>query len=160
MRVTIGQINTTNGDYEGNTAGIVRANLSETDLYQLNSSTRDEVRANLKKVFASPALQNNEALVDQFLTQRVMTNDGNTVNSVIESIKRKEDFLNDRLGEIKKPTLIVWGKQDGLLPVADAYTFNKGIVGSEVVIFDGCGHAPQVEKVLDFNKAVLAFLAK
>ncbi len=25
MRVTIGQINTTNGDYEGNTAGIIRA---------------------------------------------------------------------------------------------------------------------------------------
>ena len=25
MRVTVGQINTTNGDYEGNTAGIIRA---------------------------------------------------------------------------------------------------------------------------------------
>lgn len=141
-------------------AGIVPANFSEADIYQLNNSTRDEIRANLKRIFATPALQNNEALVDQFLTQRVMTNDGGTINALIESIKRKEDFLNGRLGEIKKPTLIIWGKQDGLLPVADAYVFNKGIAGSELIVFDGCGHVPQFEKALDFNKAVLAFLAK
>ena len=141
-------------------AGIVPANFNEGDVYQLNNSTRDEIRANLKKIFATPALQNNEALVDQFLTQRVMTNDGGTINALIESIKRKEDFLNGRLGEIKKPTLIIWGKQDGLLPVADAYTFNKGIAGSELIVFDDCGHVPQFEKASDFNKAVLAFLAK
>ncbi len=141
-------------------AGIVPANYSEVDIYQLNNSTRDEILANMKKIFATPALQNNEALIDQFMTLRVMTNDGNTINSLIESIKRREDFLNTRLGEIKKPTLIIWGKQDGLLPVADATTFNKGIAGSELVIFDACGHAPQFEKANDFNKAVLAFLAK
>ncbi len=141
-------------------AGIVPANFGEADVYQLNNSTRDEIRANMKKIFATPMFQNNEALVDQFMTVRVLTNDGNTINSLIESIKRKEDFLNDRLGEIKKPTLIIWGKQDGLLPVADAATFNKGIAGSELIIFDGCGHVPQFEKAADFNKAVLAFLAK
>jgi 2-hydroxy-6-oxonona-2,4-dienedioate hydrolase len=114
----------------------------------------------MKRIFATPALQNNEALVDQFMTARVTAGDGGTINSLIESIKRREDFLNDRLGDIKKPTLIIWGKQDGLLPVADAYTFNKGIAGSELLIFDQCGHAPQFEKAADFNKAVLAFLAK
>ena len=141
-------------------AGILPANFNEADIYSLNNSTRDEIRANLKRIFATPALQNNEALVDQFMTARVAVGDGGTINSLIESIKRKEDFLNDRLGEIKKPTLIVWGKQDGLLPVADAYTFNKGIAGSQLVIFDACGHAPPFEKAADCNKAVLAFLAK
>lgn len=141
-------------------AGIVPPNFGEAQVYQLNNSTRDEIRANMKLIFANPALQNNEALVDQFMTARVSSNDGGTINSIIESIKRKEDFLNGRLGEIKKPTLIIWGKQDGLLPVADAYSFNKGIAGSEIMIFDGCGHAPQFEKAADFNKAVLDFLGK
>ena len=141
-------------------AGIIPASFNEADIYQLNNSTRDEIRANLKKIFANPMLQNNEELVDQFLTMRVATNDGNTINSLIESIKRKEDFLNGRLAEIKKPTLIIWGKQDGLLPVADAYTFSKGIAGSELVVFDACGHVPQFEKSADFNKKVLEFLAK
>ncbi len=141
-------------------AGIVPSDFSDARIYQLNNSTRDEIRANLKLIFANPALQNNELLVDQFLTARVAAGDGGTINSLIESIKRKEDFLNDRLGEIKKPTLVIWGKQDGLLPVADAYTFNKGIVGSELILFDSCGHVPQFEKAADFNKTVMAFLAK
>jgi pimeloyl-ACP methyl ester carboxylesterase len=141
-------------------AGIVPANFSTEQIYQLNNSTRDEIRANIKLIFANPLLQNNEALVDQFMTARVTANDGGTINSIIESIKRREDLLNDRLGEIKKPTLIIWGKQDGLLPVADAYAFNKGIAGSELLVLDGCGHVPQFEKAADFNKAVLAFLAK
>lgn len=141
-------------------AGIVPANFSEAQVYQLNNSTRDEIRANMKLIFANPMFQNNEALVDQFMTARVTAGDGGTINSLIESIKRREDMLNDRLSEIKKPTLVIWGKQDGLLPVADAYTFNKGIAGSELQVFDQCGHAPQFEKAADFNKVVLAFLAK
>lgn len=143
-----------------NAAGIIPEKYNEADIYQLNNSTRDEIRANLKLIFANPLLQNNEALVDQFFTQRVTANDGYTINAIIESIKRKEDFLNNRLGEIKKPTLIVWGKQDGLIPVADAYAFNKGIAGSELVIFDECGHVPQFEKAAEFNKKVLEFLQK
>jgi len=139
-------------------AGILPENLNFDEIYQLNNSTRDEIRANMKRIFANPLFQNNEALVDQFMTARVAANDGYTINSLIESIKRKEDFLNDRLGEIKKPTLIIWGKQDGLLPVSDATVFNKGIAGSQLVIFDNCGHAPQFEKAADFNKEVLKFL--
>ena len=141
-------------------AGILPENINTDAIYQLNNSTRDEIRANLKLIFATPAFQNNEALVDQFMTQRVVTNDGYTINSLIESIKRKEDFLNDRLGEIKKPTLIIWGKQDGLLPVSDAEIFKKGIANSQLVIFDNCGHVPQFEKAVDFNKTVLEFLGK
>jgi 2-hydroxy-6-oxonona-2,4-dienedioate hydrolase len=139
-------------------AGIIPAAVNPDEIYQLNNSTRDEIRANLKRIFANPMFQNNEALVDQFMTSRVLTGDGYTINSLIESIKRKEDFLNDRLGEIKKPTLIIWGKQDGLLPVSDAALFNKGIAGSQLVIFENCGHAPQFEKAADFNKEVLKFL--
>lgn len=141
-------------------AGIEPKAVDLDRVYQLNNSTRDEIRANLKLIFASPLLRNNEALIDQFFTQRVTTNDGYTINSLIESIKRREDFLDARLSEIKKPTLIVWGKQDGLLPLADGEKFNKGIANSEFVVFDNCGHAPQFEKATDFNKAVLAFLQK
>ena len=61
-------------------------------IYQLNNSTRDEIRANLKLIFATPAFQNNEALVDQFMTQRVLANDGYTINSLIQSIKRNGRF--------------------------------------------------------------------
>lgn len=140
-------------------AGLEPATIDFNRVYQLNNSTRDEIRANLKLIFANPAFH-NEAFVDQFMTARVMTNDGYTINSIIESIKRKEDFLDNELGKIKKPTLIIWGKQDGLLPVLDGEKFNKGIAGSELVIFDQCGHVPQFEKFPEFTKKVLEFLEK
>ncbi len=140
-------------------AGLLPAgDINFDDIYQLNNSTRDEIRANLKRIFANPLYANNEALVDQFMTVRVTTGDGYTINSIIDSIKRKEDFVDTRLSEIKKPTLIIWGKQDGLIPVTDAAKFNKGIAGSQIIIFDPCGHVPQFEKFADFNKEVLKFL--
>ncbi len=79
---------------------------------------------------------------------------------MIESIRRQEDFLDARLAEIKKPTLIIWGRQDGLLPLADGERFNKGIAGSSLVVFEKCGHVPQLEKAVDFNAAVLKFLGE
>ncbi len=141
-------------------AGLMPKEIDFDRIYQLNNSTRDEIRANLKLIFANPALANNEALVDQFMTQRIIAGDGYTINSLIESIKRKEDFLDAHLDEIKKTTLIIWGKQDGIIPVTDADRFNKGIAGSQLVVFDNCGHVPQFEKAADFNKRVLEFLGK
>ena len=139
-------------------AGLAPKEIDFDRIYQLNNSTRDEIRANMKLIFANPALQNNEALVDQFMTQRVLAGDGYTISSLIESIRRREDFLDARLGEIKKPTLIIWGRQDGLLPLADGEKFKRGITGSQLVVFDNCGHAPQFEKAAEFNSAVLKFL--
>jgi len=46
------------------------------------------------------------------------------------------------------------------LPLADGEKFNKGIVKSELAVFDQCGHVPQFEKAADFNKKVLEFLGK
>jgi pimeloyl-ACP methyl ester carboxylesterase len=141
-------------------AGLAPANINFDQIYQLNNSTRDEIRANLKLIFFNPALQNNAALVDQFMTQRILAGDGYTITALIESIKRREDFLDNRLGEIKKPTLIIWGRQDGLLPLADGEKFNKGITNSQLTVFDNCGHVPQFEKAADFNRAVTEFLGK
>ena len=141
-------------------AGLKPAAIDMAQIYSLNYSTRDEVRQLVKLVFYNQALFGSDAFIEQSLAVRVAANDGYTINSLIESIKRDEDFLNGRLGEIKKPTLIVWGKQDGLLRVTDAEQFKREITGSELLVFDQCGHVPMVEKAADFNKAVLTFLAK
>lgn len=141
-------------------AGIKPSDIDMNLLYSLNYSTRDEVRLLLKLVFYNQAIFGTEAWVEESMRQRVLAGDGYTINSLIESIKRNEDFVDGRLAEIKKPTLIVWGKQDGLLKLSDGERYNRGIAGSELTVFDQCGHVPQVEKATDFNKAVLAFLAR
>ena len=141
-------------------AGLKPPDVDLAQIYSLNYSTRDEVRQLIKLVFYNQAIFGSDLMIEQSMAVRVTANDGYTINSLIDSIKRSEDFLNGRLGEIKKPTLIIWGKQDGLLKVTDGEQFKREIAGSELLIFDQCGHVPMVEKAADFNKAALAFLAK
>lgn len=49
------------------------------------------------------------------------------------------------LGEITMPTLILWGEQDALIPLAAGIKMNKLIKSSKLVVFDNCGHLPQEE---------------
>jgi pimeloyl-ACP methyl ester carboxylesterase len=50
------------------------------------------------------------------------------------------DLLDGKLGELKMPTLIVWGKQDHLIPLATGIAMHQQIPHSVLEIYDGCGH--------------------
>jgi pimeloyl-ACP methyl ester carboxylesterase len=54
--------------------------------------------------------------------------------------------LRKRLHRISVPTLIVWGEDDGLVPVGYAKEFGDAIRGSRVEIVPNCGHIPQMEQ--------------
>jgi len=100
----------------------------------------------------------SDAAVDLMLARHVAAGDGYTVQRFIDSIARGEDVIDGRLGGIKQPTLIVWGREDQLTPMWMAERFKKEIAGSELVVFDKCGHVPQLEKAAEFNGAVMKFL--
>ena len=54
--------------------------------------------------------------------------------------------LTSRLGRIKAPTLVVWGAQDRLLPLALGEAYQRGIPGATLDHADGCGHLPPFEQ--------------
>jgi pimeloyl-ACP methyl ester carboxylesterase len=56
------------------------------------------------------------------------------------------------------PTLLIWGKQDPVVPLSAGEFYNKRIAGSRLVAFDYCGHMPEVEKPDDFEREVRNFL--
>ena len=71
-----------------------------------------------------------------------------------------EYSYRDRLARIEIPVLIVWGRNDLLVPVADAYLYQR-LIGdnARVEIFDDTGHAPMVERPSRFNELLRGFLA-
>jgi pimeloyl-ACP methyl ester carboxylesterase len=69
------------------------------------------------------------------------------------------DFL-DRLEDVETPTLIVWGRNDLVVPASDALEYARMIRGSQLVIFDQCGHLPMVERPQRFNRLLGEFLAE
>ncbi len=85
--------------------------------------------------------------------------DGYTINSFIGSILRGEDYIDEQVKSIKAPTLVIWGREDGLTPLPMGEAFAKDIPGAQKVIIEKCGHLPQIEKAMEFNTALLRFLA-
>ena len=128
-------------------------------LFGLNPTTREGMKVLVSKVFYNKAFQ-TDAVIEQSMAVRLAAGDGYTINSITESIIRGEDFLDDVVKTIKRPTLIVWGRQDGLVPLTDGEHFNKDIAGSKMIVIEQCGHVPNVEKPGEFNAALLKFLAE
>jgi pimeloyl-ACP methyl ester carboxylesterase len=65
----------------------------------------------------------------------------------------------DHLEEIKAPTLVIWGAQDRLLPVAHAYLAPQRLPNAKLHIFNPCGHMPNMERAEEFNSLVIDFLS-
>jgi pimeloyl-ACP methyl ester carboxylesterase len=66
--------------------------------------------------------------------------------------------LGEELGQIKVPTLLIWGKNDKVTPPFVAEDFHKLIPNSELAFIDQCGHAPMMEVPNAFNEILEQFL--
>jgi len=70
-----------------------------------------------------------------------------------------DTYVRDHIAAIKAPTLILWGEEDHLIPVAAAHKFQAAIPGSKLIVYPATGHIP-MEEVADRSAAdVRAFLA-
>jgi pimeloyl-ACP methyl ester carboxylesterase len=65
--------------------------------------------------------------------------------------------IRGRLPEIRCPTLIIWGQQDRLVPLADADDIRRLIPNSQLVVFPDVGHVPMLEEPERFNAELAAF---
>lgn len=97
-------------------------------------------------------------LVRRVFQGHLQTGDGYTIRQLLRN--RMAEYLGDNIRLIHAPTLIVWGRQDSIVPLSKAERFHATIAGSQMAIIDECGHVSWGEKPSEFNKAVLDFLAK
>ena len=66
--------------------------------------------------------------------------------------------LPSLLRRLRMPTLIVWGREDSIIPVNCAEIYHQNIRGSQLVIMEQCGHVPPIEKPQQFVDIVSEFL--
>lgn len=66
--------------------------------------------------------------------------------------------LTATLKNIVAPTLILFGKQDGTVPVEQAHVFKKQLPAAQLVLIDQCGHFPMYEKFDEYIVPLEAFL--
>lgn len=106
-----------------------------------------------------------EGLVDLYYKMLAKPDAMRTVSRVLSSVAtlagaRKDvlGLIRERLHTIDVPTLIVWGREDRIIPLKHGIQGQEQIRGARLYIFDACGHIPNLEKPAEFNRIVLDFL--
>src|SRR5512145_1573555 len=63
------------------------------------------------------------------------------------------------LPRVTNPTLIVWGREDRIVPVVCGEQYRKLLPDARLAVLDKCGHLPPIEQPDAFARLVLDFLA-
>jgi len=63
------------------------------------------------------------------------------------------------LPRVTVPTLIVWGREDRIVPLVCGEQYARLLPDARLVVLDGCGHLPPLEKPAEFADLVLQFLS-
>lgn len=75
-------------------------------------------------------------------------------------LSKVDTAFPDMLSSIKAHTLIVWGREDLIIPVSDAERFASLIPNADVLTIGRCGHAVPLEKGAQLADAMLSFLGE
>lgn len=67
-------------------------------------------------------------------------------------------LLDDRVSQIRQPTLIIHGREDKVIPLQVAERLHQSIPGSELVVLEKSGHAPVWDQPRKLKQAILDFL--
>lgn len=59
---------------------------------------------------------------------------------------------------IATPTLVVWGREDRIIPLNVCDMYQRAIKGATSKVLDRCGHMPEMEKPEEFARVVLDYL--
>ncbi|MBD45747.1 MAG: hypothetical protein CMC65_11160 [Flavobacteriaceae bacterium] len=70
----------------------------------------------------------------------------------------KDTSTHKNIKTIQQPTLILWGAEDLLIPVENAYKFQEDLPNNTLVILENTGHTPMEESPLESLAPVISFL--
>lgn len=108
----------------------------------------------LKKCYADPGKADSSIWT---MNNHFSNREGNIKNML--ALARAGQFPDStEITKIQCPTLIIWGKQDAVIPVAHAQKFHRDIKNSRVIIYDPCGHVPMLERSDDVTRDFLQFV--
>ncbi|HPH38485.1 MAG TPA: alpha/beta hydrolase [Sediminibacterium sp.] len=99
------------------------------------------VRASLKGIYQDPSIINQEQ-IDRFHDMAIAKGNRKALLAIFKKGLEQEP---EKIKTIQKPTIIIWGDKDGLIPVQNASLFNKDIKGSKLAILKNIGHVPMEE---------------
>lgn len=113
--------------------------------------TRDTLANFIQKALVHDPASASDELIDQRWEIFQLQND-----QVIKTMQVPN--MTERLGEIKAPTLVLWGINDKLMPDTGVMTLARGLKDFEMSVISNCGHWYMIEHPELFNRTCINFL--
>ncbi|GAB4262261.1 MAG: hypothetical protein Kow00122_18750 [Thermoleophilia bacterium] len=141
------------------TAGLGRAVLPELYAAVLRPPSFETIRETLALLFYDRRYV-TEGVVEETLRQRLTPGGVEAVTRALQTSMAPGRQLIDVSGTLRalrERALLIWGEQDGVVPLAQA---RAAAEAAEVplIVFERCGHCPQVEQAARFAEAAKEFL--
>ncbi|MDX2128700.1 MAG: alpha/beta hydrolase [Chloroherpetonaceae bacterium] len=125
-------------------------------------SSRKFVRKTMQSVYHNPThitpahFERNWEMVRKKENYEAMM----ALNRSFKKLDLKRSGVRAKLGEVKKPVLIIWGRNDRFIPPKYAELIHREIKGSTLHFIEECGHVPMVEKPEEYFETVVQFVEK
>ncbi len=141
-------------------AGIMRKSTPTLDAYTMAAlyPTKESVK-NAYQMMIGPGKQVSEISIERFVTHMSRPNAKMVFLSTLLGLKNAPD-LYEKLEKIIIPTLLIWGKEDKLIPFEYSQQFVSHIKNCEFMPMEGCGHSPYVEEPEKLAECILRFLSQ
>ena len=115
----------------------------------------DFIKEKVEFTFYDPAIATKE-LVDEVFA---IVNDRMRVLKILAMAKSAiRHNMSKDLYKIQSPVSLIWGKEDRVTPPEVALEFNTLLANSELNWINYCGHAPMMERPVEFNNYLKKFL--
>ncbi|MBK8658709.1 MAG: alpha/beta hydrolase [Bacteroidetes bacterium] len=102
----------------------------------------DKTKVDLKEVYNNNVFWNREGNVQALMR---LTSSGQYPDSSL-------------IKTVQCPTLVIWGKEDEIVPYYHAEKFIRDIPNSKLVTYSPCGHVPMIEKTEEVKRDFEAFV--
>lgn len=114
------------------------------------------------KAFIDIMVYDKSEMTDELLEERYQASlDPETMKNPPIKWRGKmplEDLWREGLDELPHEALIIWGREDRVVPMDSAFMLLKQIARARLHVFPQCGHWAQWEKADEFNQLVADFL--
>jgi pimeloyl-ACP methyl ester carboxylesterase len=104
----------------------------------LVAGDRDEAVTILRAVHG-PSYEAQDWVIDSLLQRAIDS-------PMIRMTGAEEQFVDARLHELDLPTTLIWGKDDGVLPLPNAEALQRGIRGATLHVLEGAAHIPHMQQ--------------
>jgi pimeloyl-ACP methyl ester carboxylesterase len=92
--------------------------------------------------------------------------DAQTRRAFLRTLRSVVDYRGQAVSALNKlhvaeglPTVLIWGDQDRIIPVAHAYAAHDVVAGSRLEVLEGVGHFPHVEAPIAVADILETFIA-